>query len=133
MNLTSRKILDADYDEILVGWWNDWGFTPPPIDFLSDYGLIIYDEEVPVCAGFIYITNSSVALVNWVISNKEYREKPNRSKAIDELIGNLTYLCKKGGYKYVFVNNNNSQLISRFENHGYKIGVTNSTELIKKL
>jgi len=71
--------------------------------------------------------------VNWIISNKDYRKKPNRTKSLDELIRNLTYLCKKGGYEYVFVNNNNAQLISRFKKQGYKEGVTNSTELIKLL
>ena len=78
------------------------------------------------------MTNSSVALVNWIISNKKYRKKPQRNIALDELIINLTYLCEKGGYKYIFVNNNNNSLIKRFENHGFVVGVTNSTELIKR-
>lgn len=133
MNLTVRRINDTDYEEILVKWWSDWGFEVIPKDFLSDYGLIVYDNDVPVCAGFIYVTNSSVALVNWIISNKEYRKKPERNIALDMLIEKLTYLCKEGGFKYVFVNNNNKLLIERFVNHGYKIGVSDSTELIKIL
>ena len=132
MNFTVSKIKPEDYDNILVKWWKDWGFQSPPQDFLSDYGLIVYDGEIPVCAGFLYLTNSSVAIINWVISNKEYRKKPNRNNALDELLINLTYLCEKSGYKYIFVQNNNSSLIKRFEKHGFVVGVTNSTELIKR-
>ena len=133
MNFTVSKIKPGDYDNILVKWWKDWGFQSPPQDFLSDYGLIVYDGETPVCAGFLYLTNSSVAIINWVISNKEYRKKPNRNNAIDELLINLTYLCEKSGYKYIFVQNNNSSLIKRFEKHGFVVGATNSTEIIKKI
>lgn len=132
MSFTVSKINPEDYDNILVKWWSDWGFQAPPQDFLSDYGLIVYDEDTPVCAGFLYLTNSSVAIINWVISNKEYRKKPDRNDALDELLINLTYLCEKSGYKYIFVQNNNSSLIKRFVKHGFVVGVTNSTELIKR-
>lgn len=133
MDLTYRIIEEGDYTEILSKWWIDWGFLPIPEDFLSETGIIIYDGDIPVCAGFAYSTNSYVALVNWIISNKEYRVKPNRKKALDLLVEKLTYICEDAGFKYIFVNNNNPQLISRFKNHGYMVGTDNSTELIKKI
>ena len=66
-----------DYDTILVDWWKDWGWTPPTRDFLPDNGkggMIVFDGDIPVCAGYIYLTNSGVAWVDWIISNKEYRK-----------------------------------------------------------
>jgi hypothetical protein len=133
VNFKCKKIEESDYENILTKWWSDWGFEAPPQDFLSDYGLIVYDGDTPVCAGYIYLTNSSSAIINWVVSNKDYRKKPHRDNALDELIINLTYLCEKGGYKYIFIQNNNNSLISRFKKHGFITGVTNSTELIKNI
>jgi hypothetical protein len=133
MKFNIRILNDTDYEEILIGWWKDWGFVPVERDFLSDLGLIVYDGDIPVCAGFVYATNSSVSLVNWIISNKDYRKKPNRSEALDFLIYKLTEVCKQSGFKYIFVNNNNSNLISRFQKQGYSVGVKNSTELILKI
>lgn len=65
-----KLIEDRDYENILVNWWNDWGWTPPNKDFLPENGkggIIIYDQKTPVCAGFIYTTNSSVAWIDWII------------------------------------------------------------------
>ena len=75
MEFNIRKLNSTDYDNTLVGWWKDWGWEPPAKDFLPDdgeSGLIVLDNDVPVCAGFIYITNSKAAWVDWIISNKKY-------------------------------------------------------------
>ena len=34
-----------DYDTILVDWWKDWGWTPPPKDFLPDMGYMVYYND----------------------------------------------------------------------------------------
>ena len=84
-----RPLKDEDYDTILVDWWKDWNWDAPLRDFLPDNGkggLIVYDGETPVCAGFVYLTNSKVAWVDWIISNKNYRKKPDRGQAIGLLI-----------------------------------------------
>ena len=78
MELTIRGLNENDYQEILIGWWAQWNWTAPAKDFLPDNGkggIIVYDGDIPICAGFIYMTNSSVAWVDWIVSNKEYRIK----------------------------------------------------------
>jgi hypothetical protein len=133
MELTIRQLNENDYQDILVDWWKQWGWTAPEKDFLPDDGMggyIVYDEEIPICAGFIYVTNSRVAWVDWIISNKEYRGK--RKEAITMLIDTLTNLSKMSGSKYVFSNNNNRFLINYFIESGYIVGCKNSVELIKK-
>ena len=76
MNFTIRELNETDYESILVGWWKDWRWTPPPKDFLPDGGkggFIVYDGDIPVCAGYIYITNSKVGWCDWIISNINYK------------------------------------------------------------
>tara|TARA_R110000803_G_scaffold134511_5_gene201610 strand:+ start:136 stop:549 length:414 start_codon:yes stop_codon:yes gene_type:complete len=134
MPLEIKQIADGDYENILTKWWSDWGWISPSKDFLPQDGLggiMVYDEDEPICAGFVYMTNSSVAWVDWIVSNKHYRKKPHRKEAIELLINTLTDFCKKRGAKYVFSNNNNSFLIEHFKKQGYVVGSENSTELIK--
>jgi hypothetical protein len=136
MGILVRQLNANDYDDILVKWWNDWGLDAPARDFLPDdatSGLIVFDGDKPVCAGFIYTMNAKVTWVEWIISSRTYRKKPARKECLDLLIYTLTQVCKIKGAKYVFSNNNNKHLIEVFTNSGYIKGCTNSTELIKIL
>ena len=136
MELTIRQLNDNDYQDILLDWWKQWGWTAPEKDFLPDDGrggYIVYDEDVPVCAGFIYVTNSRVAWVDWIISNKEYRGKPNRKQAIGLLIESLTNICRISGSKYVYALIKNNSLIQTYESLGYAKGASYTSEMIKLL
>ena len=136
MGILVRQLNANDYDDILVKWWQGWGWNAPSRDFLPDDGtggLIVFDGDEPVCAGFMYTMNAKVAWVEWIVSSKTYRKKPARKECIDLLIYTLTQVCKIKGAKYVFSNNNNKNLIESFTNNGYIKGCTNSTELIKIL
>ena len=89
MEFNLRKLNSTDYEDILVGWWKDWEWTAPPKDFLPENGeggVIIFDEEVPVCAGFMYATNSKVAWIEFVISNKNYDRKRNQILGLWKLL-----------------------------------------------
>ena len=131
--LNTHSLKDTDYDNLLSSWWMDWGFVPPMKDFLPDNatgGLMVYDGEVPVAAGFLYETNSRTAWIEWVISNRQYRGSQRR-QAISLLLCKLEELAKDKGFSFIFANNNNRFLIKHFENNGFEKGQTNSTELIK--
>ena len=81
MKFNIRKLNSLDYDSILVKWWKDWRWTAPPKDFLPENGeggFIVYDNDIPVCAGYIYMTNSKVGWCDWIISNFEYKNKKKR-------------------------------------------------------
>ena len=74
--------------------------------------------------------NSSVAWVEWIISNKNYGK--NRAEALDLLLDRLVLTTEKLKMKYVFATNDNKSLINKFINKGFKKG-SNTTELIKVL
>ena len=135
MKFNVRVLSENDYDDILVHWWKDWKWTPPVKDFLPLNGLggiMIEWQETPVCAGFIYSTNSKVAWIDWVVSNKNFREKPHRKDALHLLVQTLTDVAINAKNKYVYAHNNNINLINTFINNGYLKGSI-STELIKNL
>ena len=134
MDFSIRKLNPSDYEDVLVGWWKDWGWQAPAKDFLPDNGeggMMVLLEDRPVCAGFIYLTsNANIAWIEWIISDKNYKE--DRSKAISLLLDTLILTSKKIKIKYVFATNDNKNLINTFINKGFRKGSI-TTELIKKL
>ena len=136
MELEIRPLNENDYQEILVDWWIQWNWTAPKKDFLPDDGkggMIIYDGDIPICAGFIYVTNSKVAWVDWIISNKEYKIKDKRRAAIKMLIESLTNISKNTGSKYAYALIKNQSLIKTYEDLGYTKGGSYTNEMIKIL
>ena len=136
MELEIRPLNENDYQEILVDWWIQWNWTAPEKDFLPDDGnggMIIYDGDIPICAGFIYVTNSKVAWVDWIISNKEYKIKDKRRAAIKMLIESLTNIIKNTGSKYAYALIKNQSLIKTYEDLGYTKGGSYTNEMIKIL
>jgi hypothetical protein len=136
MNLEIKPLNESDYEEILVGWWKQWNWEPPVKDFLPDDGkggIMIYDGDTPICAGFVYITNSKVAWVDWIISNKEYRIKDKRREAIKLLIEYLTIISKNTGSKYAYALIKNQSLIQTYKDLGYIKGDSYTSEMIKIL
>lgn len=134
MSLRIRALKDTDYDDILVGWWKDWGFEPPSKDFLPDdatSGLMVMDKDTPVVAGFFYHTNSKVGWIDWIISNKEYRD--NRREAITLLLDSLTLAGKNMGYTFAYSLAKNKKLHEYFQDIGYSAVEFYKTELIKRL
>lgn len=136
MALKIRELNDTDYEDILVGWWKDWGWQPPQKDFLPDDGkggIIVYDDDVPICAGYMYLTNSRVGWVDWIISNKNYTNKELRKNAISLLVSRLTDICGLIGCKYIYALIKNESLINTYESLGYIKGDSYTSEMIKVL
>ena len=136
MELSIRPLNENDYDDILVDWWKQWNWEAPKKDFLPDDGtggIIVYDGDTPIIAGFIYITNSRVAWVDWIISNKEYRIKPKRAEAKKMLIESLTNICKESGSKYGYALIKNQALIKTYQDLGWSKGDGYTSEMIKLL
>ena len=134
MNLNLTPLKTGDYDSILVDWWKQWDWTPPQRDFLPQDGtggLIVWDKDIPVCAGFIYNTNSKVAWIDWIISNKEYRKDPQREQALELLISTLGEVCKKNGSKYAYALLRHEKLIKTYEKFGFNAGDQYTKEMIK--
>jgi hypothetical protein len=135
MSLIIRPLNENDYDSTLLGWWQDWGWDAPGRDFLPDEGkggIIVLDGEEPVCAGFMYTTNSKVAWVDWIISSKTYR-KPERKQAISLLVETLTNVCRNTGHKYSYALIKHPSLIDTYKELGYVKGDGYTGEMIKIL
>ena len=135
MELSIRMLKDSDW-ETLVKWWDSWPeWQAPPKDFLPDNGkggFMVEKNDELIVAGFLYTTNSKAALLEWIVSNPEYRDD-DRKQALELLIEGAESVCKKQGINYIFSIGRNKNLMETHKKLGYLIDDNHSYEITKKL
>ncbi len=129
-----RKLTESDY-ETLEKWWKAWKWPPVEKEFLPDNGtggFVVEKNGVMIVAGFVYVTNSKAVLLEWIISNPEYRED-DRDMAITCLISTVEKIIKGWGYKYIFTIGRTKALINKHKELGWHVDDKPSHEIIKIL
>lgn len=103
--MNSRWITTEDYDT-LVEWWKFWRFCPPTREVLPDNGLsgivVTDDDDKPICAGFIYYTNSPIAWIEFIVSNPEVKDKKIRHESLVFLINELSGIALLNNRKVIY-------------------------------
>ncbi len=135
MELNIRRLTENDW-ETLCNWWKAWPkWTNPAKDFLPDNGkggLMVEKNNIPIVAGFLYFTNSKGVLLEWIVSNPEYRDK-DRRQAIELLIKGAEEVCIAQGMKYMFSIGRSKSLINMHEQLGWTVDKSSSHEITKKI
>lgn len=127
--MTPKDYNPDEHYEILKSWWDghaDW--SPLPKECLPKTGTIVFDGDVPICAGFLYRSDSAFVMFEQIISD------PNsnpliRSRALDVLIKDIMSKTKKGEVVLTWVKN--KRLIERYKAHGFAVGDTGMYGLVK--
>ena len=135
IKLFSRKLKASDWDT-LVKWWDSWPeWSAPSQDFLPNNGtggLMVEKDGKPIVAGFMYETNSFGLLLEWIVSDPDYKGA-DRKEAIEKLIIDAEKEAKKMGFKYIFSIGRNKSLIETHKKLNWTVDKKPSHELIKKL
>ena len=130
-----RLLKDEDW-ETLCKWWEAWPeWINPPKSFLPDNGkggLMVEKDGKPIVAGFIYLTNSDACLLEWIVSDPEYREK-DRKEALELLIIKAEQTCKDLGKIHMFSIGRNKSLMEIHKKLGWHVDKKPSYEIIKNL
>lgn len=134
MELQVRALAESDWED-MSAWWKWWRWPAVskeslPLNGLG--GIMVYKGEIPIAAGFLYLSNSKVAWLDWIISNPNYREN-DRKKALEMLINTLEEVAKKQGYSIIISIARNKSLINIHEKLGYTVDKTPSYEISKKI
>lgn len=139
MNYIIDFIQEEDY-ETLCEWWSFWRFPSPPKEALPDNGLgglkVSYmkdGEKIDVCAGFLYGTNSSIAWLEFIVSNPNVKDKKVRGESLNELIKEICSRAKTSGYGAIFSSLKNENLINKYTDVGFTKSNTKTTELTLNL
>jgi hypothetical protein len=119
-----RNISPGDWDT-LVTWGIDKNKDLLPKDGTG--GLLVHLENIPIAAGFIYLTNSKLAFINDIIYDKDKDEKLLHN-SLDLLIVAFEQTLKELGFKSIIVIGTNEMLNDSYKALGWK-----EDEIINKL
>jgi len=137
MELNIRKLKESDWDTLTELWnmWPEWKNNFPTKELLPENGTggyIVEKGNVPIVVGFLYTTNSKVGWVEWIVSNKSYREE-DRKQALELLINGIEYVAKNSGCSIILSIARNKGLINTFKDLKYTVDDNPSFEVIKKI
>lgn len=119
--LTIRDLTEKDYDTICK-WWRWWRWKEVARESLPDNGtggLMVQYNNIDVCTGFLYTTNSNLCHIEWIVSNYEIRDKQIRKECLEALINALTDRAKNLGFKTAFTYLLNDNLKEKFKECGF--------------
>ena len=134
MELKVRELKESDWDT-MCSWWKWWRWPEISKDMLPMNGcggLMVYKNETPIAAGFLYLSNSKVVWLDWIVSNPEYRED-DRKQSLILLIDSLEQVAKAQGYNIVISIARNKSLINIHEELNYNVDKSPSYEISKKI
>ena len=132
MKLNIRRFEKKDLETIEKWWeaWPDW--TSPGEGFLPETGLVVTSNDKLIMAAFIYLTNAKVALLEWIISDPDYREN-DRKQALELLITGGEEVIKSLGYKFTFSMCRSKNLGETYKKLGWHKDEEPSFEFVKIL
>ena len=114
--------------------WVAHKWSPVPIDCLPQSGIIIEDKDTGefLSSGFIYNTDSSIAWLEWVLSNPKAGLK-KRTKSLDILIKQLIKIAAQGKKTKIFSSTVSKGLLKLYEKHGLNATDTGVTQVIGRI
>ncbi len=117
----------TDYHTVCE-WWRQHNWDCVPKDCLPVTGYIIDD----VCVGFLYKTDSKIAWLEYIVSNKN-SDKEVRNKGLDKVIDTLINDAYESGFKALFTSVEHPALIERYAKHHFVSTDKNVTNMIRRL
>jgi len=137
MNELKVRVLTENDWETLCSWWlewPDWKVHPSkemlPLNGLG--GFMVENNDVPIVAGFLYLTNSNIAWLEWIISDPNYKGI-NKKQAIELLITSAENAARNQGKEVIFSVSRNKTLLKMHKELGYTIDKDPSYEITKNI
>lgn len=110
-----------DY-QIVENWWNERNQAPAPENFLSDYGVIVHDGEIPIAALWMYpIVSAKFSLILSPITNPE-TTKEQRDEALNLSMDMIHSISKELGFTHTLCLSNVEAFQNRLRSFGYSEG-----------
>ena len=118
-----RPIKIEDFEQ-LEKWWKSYeehGIYVPKKKLLPNNGLggcVVEKENKIIACAFLYLTNSALGYIDYLIADPSYREK-DREYMLLKLAVYATEVAKKNGCETVWAITKNKKLLSMAEKAGF--------------
>lgn len=120
------EVYSEELKPLVGSWWEARGGLPVPDDILPSTGLVCNRAA----AGWLYLTNSNVGFVEWLISDPA---NPDARESVTELIEALETAAKDMGCRFVTNSTGSSRLSTRLKGHGWTALEDNVTVTLKEV
>jgi hypothetical protein len=122
--------IEKDYEEY-SSWFSHFSYESPPKNLLSTLGFTV-STDINICSGFLYISNSALAYIEFVIANPKAKRE-DRKESLNILLTHLQGLARTKGYEMIMIITATSGFSKNLvENFGYTKGPS-STEHYKAI
>jgi len=130
--IEARKFdLSKDYGTICSWWQKHDSYAPMP-DHLPPTGIIVENAKSPICAGFLYNTDSKICVFEFVVSNPEV-SKEDRDKCLKLLIETIQEIAKELEYTLIYTSINIEAYIKKLKSAGFIEVDKNQTHMFFKM
>lgn len=127
---TVSMVNDALY-EIICVWWQAHRWQVLPRSMLPSNGVVISVDGVPAVAGFLYLTDSKISWLEWIVGNPEMSPFVRRP-AIKKLLEVMTQLSDSLGYRVMFSSLSHRGLMTLYEEAGFEKTDTEMTNFMRR-
>ena len=105
--------LDKDYP-YLVNWWKQHEFCIVPKKCLPPDGIIVEENNIPICAGGLYrCVNSNFSVMEWIVADKTANIK-SIHRGLNLCITEIFKLAKKYNMELIYSMTANTSLHKRY-------------------
>ena len=122
----------SDY-EMISSWWEHHhhsAFVPP--ECLSTYGMIACVKDLPAAAGWLYIGNSALGWMEWIVTNPRAPMK-SRGLGLKYLLERLCHEAQAFKLRSCFVSVKKKSLMRHYQRLGFFATETGMTNMVLNL
>ena len=130
--MVAIKYSQLEHYDIISQWWKAHNWPVIPQDHLPKCGYIVYMQDTPIIAGFVYKTDSAFCLFEFIVANPEITGI-KRSMAFDFLVEAVVEYSIEIGAKSLFISATNEGLMKKLQKNSFIKTDTNMTNFIRRL
>lgn len=113
-------------------WWAAHGWPALPFDALPKTGAVALHEDRPIAAGFLYKTDSTIAVMEFLIADPA-SDKIVRGEALDNIVQSLVASAKEQGFSTIFTSTVHRGVIERQKKFGFVVTDEGASQLIRRV
>lgn len=120
---TRHKLVARPFDlcndyAIIQKWWKSHGSFPPEPHHLSTTGIIVEESSQPICAGWLYDTDSKISVFEFVIASPD-ANRHVRDASLTYLIDTVKNIASSRGYALIYSSVRGPKYIQRLLKAGF--------------
>lgn len=113
------KFVRDDHFDAVSGWLSARNMSNAVLDELPEIGLIAFEQDMPICCGFLRQIEGNLGLFDGLCSNPGI-DKARRHLALDFLVQEIVLIAKEFKMRSIFAWTSDAGTLVRAERHYFQ-------------